>query len=876
MSSPKPTRRFGRRYSVAVLAVIAVAVATLGLLVAQTSRHSIDGARMNVAGHQRVLSERLVAQTLLARSASPDERELWRPRIDATVNELRLASQQLRGVNSDDVVIPPGTPAAAAYEALIALQDSVKEASERAVNADANSAQVDLLLAQQRRLAVAIEHVVDELEKEWSRQVDHLLQLEAACVILLLIAIVLGVRLALQPTQAELSATISALAESESRIRAVLDAMPDGMLLTNRDGNIELRNPSALRILELPADSTSTDVESVALKLTDEHGVPLEAERLPSRVTISTGESLSDVIIATRDAQGETKFLSAHTSPIYRGDSKDPHAAVTVFRDVTLVRRVEEERQAQANALAMQNEELLSQAEALERGEALFRSLVDTAGSAIIGLDIHGNVFEWNREAEMLYGVKRANAIGVNYAEKFVTPAHRHRMREGIASVLLGKPVRNHLGPLKSTSGERHMVLWNITALRGGIGEPAHGLIAAGADVTEREASDERFRMLFERSTDAHMLYDAEGIIDCNDATLRMLRAPNRDRLMGRRPAELSPHRQPDGRLSVVVAGQMRARARITGYHRFEWTHLRHDGTQFQVEVTLTPMRMHGREVILAVWHDITERKAVEDALRMAKDAAESANQTKSEFMTRMNHELRTPLTAIIGFSNILLKGRKGPLTPEAQVYAERIRDNGMHLLSVINQILDVAKVEAGHMELDRETVALETLVNETLAMLESTAEAKGLVVRREIPSLVAPVVTDAAKLRQILINLVGNAIKFTSDGEVLVRVVVDPHTNAPREIMVRDTGIGIPAERQAKIFDPFEQGDSSTRREFGGTGLGLSIVKTFAQLIGSIVDVESEVGVGTTFTVRLPLPDPAGEEVVSGALRGADALPSV
>ncbi|MDB4893512.1 MAG: hypothetical protein JWL61_5367, partial [Gemmatimonadetes bacterium] len=368
----------------------------------------------------------------------------------------------------------------------------------------------------------------------------------------------------------------------------------------------------------------------------------------------------------------------------------------------------------------------------------------------------------------------------------------------------------------------------------------------------------------------------AEGIIDCNDATLRMLRAPNRDRLMGRRPAELSPHRQPDGRLSVVVAGQMRARARITGYHRFEWTHLRHDGTQFQVEVTLTPMRMHGREVILAVWHDITERKAVEDALRMAKDAAESANKTKSEFMTRMNHELRTPLTAIIGFSNILLKGRKGPLTPEAQIYAERILDNGMHLLSVINQILDVAKVEAGHMEMDRDTVAVDTLVNETLAMLESTADAKGLVMRKEIPSRVTPIVTDVAKLRQILINLVGNAIKFTTDGEVLVRVVTDSRSGRPREIVVRDTGIGIPVERQGKIFDPFEQGDSSTRREFGGTGLGLSIVKTFAQLIGATVDVDSEVGVGTTFTVRLPLVDSTNEDVVAGALRGADAVPSV
>ena len=876
MNIPKPSALFGRRASVAVLAVTAIAVAMLGLLAAQTSRHSIDGARMNVAGHQRVLSERLVAQTLLARAARPDEREVWRPRIDATVNELRIASQELRGVSSGGVVIPPGTAAADDYESLIFLQDSVKLASARAANADASSAQFDSLLAQQRRLAVAIEHVVDELETEWARQVDHLLQLEAACVILLLIAMVLGLRLALQPTQEQLSNTVAALAESESRIRAVLDAMPDGMLLTNRSGEVGLHNPSARRILDLPRDASPGDIESVGLTLTDERGVPLDGDRLPSRITMNTGQPLTDVIMKMTNAIGATKFLSAHTSPLFRGESTEPHAAVTIFRDVTAARRVEEERQTQAEALEMQNNELLAQAEALERGEALFRSLVDTAGSAIVGLDLHGNVFEWNKEAEALYGVPRANAIGCNYADKFVTPAHRTRMREGIASVLLGKPIRNLLGPIKSTSGERHVVLWNITALRGGIGEPAHGLIAAGLDVTEREASDERFRMLFERSTDAHMLYDAEGIIDCNDATLRMLRAPNRDRLVGRRPAELSPHRQPDGRLSVVVAGQMRERARITGYHRFEWTHRRHDGSDFQVEVTLTPMRMQGREVILAVWHDITERKAVEDALRMAKDAAESANNTKSEFMTRMNHELRTPLTAIIGFSKVLIKGRKGALSPDAQIYAERILDNGMHLLSVINQILDVAKVEAGHMELDRELIALDTLVNETLAMLESTAEAKGLTLRREVPARVLPMITDAGKLRQILINLVGNAIKFTPAGEVLVRVVTDPRTGAPREIVVRDTGIGIPADRRDRIFEPFEQGDSSTRREFGGTGLGLSIVRTFAHLIGSTIEVESEPGVGTTFTVRLVRPDGMPGDFETEALRGGNVVPSV
>jgi PAS domain S-box-containing protein len=876
MIPARTARRLGRRTSVAVLAVIAVAVAMLGLLVAQTSRHSIDGARMNVAGQQRILSERLVGLTLLSRESTPEQRELWRPRIDATVSELRAASQQLRGVTAGEVVIPPNTPAARDYEELIALQDSVKESASRAADAGATPEQIDSVLAQQKRLAVAIEHVVDELEVEWGHEIDRLLMLEAACVILLLIALVFGTRLALQPTQEQLSATVDALAESESRTRAVLDAMQDGVLLIDDSGKAIAWNPGVLRILGLAPDAAAPEIAEVATRMKSEDGQQIAPDRLPSAVTLSTGESIEGMVVSTSDPAGDrVRWLSVNTNPLYRGDSDVPHAAVCLIRDVTIARQIEEERAAQAQAVDMQNRELLSQADALERSHSLFRSLVETAGSAIVGLDSAGIIFQWNREAESLFGFSRAEALGKEYAEHFVTPEHRDRMRAGIASVLSGQQIRNLVGPVINPNGERHMVLWNITPLRAGPAEPVHGLIAAGLDITEREASDERFRLLFERSTDAHMLYDAEGIVDCNDATLQLLRVDSLDRLVGRRPAELSPLRQPDGRLSVVVAGQMRQRALITGHHRFEWTHRRDDGSEFQVEVTLTPLKLHGRSVLLAVWHDITERKAVEAALRVAKEAAESANRTKSEFVTRMNHELRTPLSAIIGFSRVLLREKSGPLTPEATLYVERIRDNGMHLLSLINQILDVAKVEAGRMELERETVALNALVNETLAMLESTAEAKGLTLRRELPAHVEPLVTDAGKLRQILINIVGNAIKFTAEGEVVVSVTTDADTGQAREIKVRDTGMGIPADRQSKIFEPFEQGDSSTRREYGGTGLGLSIVKTFVKLIGATIEIESEVGVGTTFTVLLPAPRLSGA-VTLAVEQGEEAVPGV
>jgi signal transduction histidine kinase len=289
--------------------------------------------------------------------------------------------------------------------------------------------------------------------------------------------------------------------------------------------------------------------------------------------------------------------------------------------------------------------------------------------------------------------------------------------------------------------------------------------------------------------------------------------------------------------------------------------HERADGSQFPVEVTLTPVRFKGHDVMLCVWHDIAERKEVELVLRTAKDAAESANRTKSEFMTRMNHELRTPLTAIIGFSRVLLQDKDGTLTAGTQRYVERIRVNGMHLLSLINQILDVAKVEAGRMELELEAVSVDGLVRDTVAMLETTADAKGLTLRLDLPMHMALITTDEGKLRQILINLVANAIKFTNEGEVFVRVVTDPGTHRPQSVIVQDTGIGIPVDRQLKVFDPFEQGDASTRRQFGGTGLGLSIVRTFAGLIGAKVSMVSAVGRGSTFTLTLP---PADEQPVA------------
>ena len=849
-----------------MLIVIAFAVAMLVVLLVQTPRHGNDIPLANAAGRERYFSGQVMTEALAVRAARPEQRAARRQQLDVTIGEWVGAAGRLRNGALSDAMFAPDEQMLPGFAGLVRLQRDVMTAAKAAADGDSPTSQ-DALTAAQRRYLLAIDRIVDDMEADAARRLDILVLTETICVLLLLAALGLGVRLALQPTQARLLATVEALAESESRTRAVLDSMQEGMILTESTGRMLTWNPSALRILGVTGDDPESGLQAVARRMLDEHGAPRGVTRLPSRLTMKTGKPLMHELAGVRIGE-EMRWLSVNTHPLVRTRGEPPYAAVSIFRDITLDRRMEEERAAHAQALEMQNQELLLQADALERGQALYRSLVDTAGSAIVGLDTNGIVFEWNREAELLYGISRADAIGNAYAEEFVSDTHRERMRAGIAAVLAGEPLRNFVGLVKARTGQRNTVIWNITPLRDGANAPVHGLIAAGTDITEREASDERFRILFERSSDAHLLYDERGIIDCNDAALRLLRYTNKAAVIGRTHLDLSPRRQPDGRLSIVLAEQIRQKTRVQGYHRFEWVHQRADGTGIPLEITLTTVRLHGREATLAVWHDIAERKAVEDALRTAKNAAESANRMKSEFMTRMNHELRTPLTAIIGFSKVLLQGKTGTLPAGTESYVERIRVNGMHLLSLINQVLDVAKVEAGRMELEMETVQLDVLVQETLAMLEHSAETKGIVLRRELPASVAPMSTDAGKLRQILINLVGNAIKFTEAGEVCVRLESDPESGRPTTILVSDTGIGIAPERQRRVFDPFEQGDSSTRRQFGGTGLGLSIVKTFADLIGAQIAVTSEIGRGTTFTLTLAdaTAGPAGASVAQAA----------
>ncbi len=287
-------------------------------------------------------------------------------------------------------------------------------------------------------------------------------------------------------------------------------------------------------------------------------------------------------------------------------------------------------------------------------------------------------------------------------------------------------------------------------------------------------------------------------------------------------------------------------------YARNENENMRANGERVWIAWTNRPIfdaegRLSG---CLCIGNDITELKNVERELLRARDAAEAADRIKSAFLATMSHELRTPLNSIIGFTGILLQELAGPLNAEQKKQLGMVQRSSRHLLNLINDVLDISKIEAGQLELASKPFELAKSVAKTVQLVAPLAAEKGLELRLAVADEVGEMVGDQRRLEQILLNLLNNAIKFTDQGSLEVACRI---SEGQAMLTVRDTGIGILPENIEAVFAPFYQVDTGLARKHEGTGLGLSICKKLLQMMGGSIEVESEWGTGTTFTVRLP-----------------------
>ncbi|MGA3066626.1 MAG: PAS domain S-box protein [Tepidisphaeraceae bacterium] len=509
-----------------------------------------------------------------------------------------------------------------------------------------------------------------------------------------------------------------------------------------------------------------------------------------------------------------------------------------------------------------------------EVGDSLnrFRTTLSSIGDAVIVTDPESRITFMNPTAERLTGWAQNEALQMHLADIFnivseqtaqavenpVTKAIRDGAIVGLANHTILIARDGTKWPIDDSAAPIHGVDGGIV----GVVLVFHDVSIGRKVEQELKISELRYRRLFESAHDGILILDAgtAKVLEVNRFMLDLLGLP-REHFLGKELWEIGVFKDAQSSKAAVETLQK------AGAIRYEDLPLQHrDGRHIPVEFVSNVYREGLRDVIQCNIRDISERKRVALELAKAKEDAEAANRSKSQFLANMSHEIRTPMTAILGFAEMLLHK-----TPEECAQAgcvQIIRRNALHLLELINEILDLSKIEAGHMTVERIPCDLPALLAEIISLMRPRAVEKRLEfgVRFEgpIPQLIQ---TDPLRLRQILVNLLGNAVKFTESGKIELRII-DEGAGTPNILLridVIDTGIGMSPVQVEQLFRAFTQGEESTTRKYGGTGLGLTISRRFARLLKGDVTVTSKLGSGSSFSLTIDGGDSAGVQKLSG-----------
>ncbi len=485
-------------------------------------------------------------------------------------------------------------------------------------------------------------------------------------------------------------------------------------------------------------------------------------------------------------------------------------------------------------------------------------TIVDNANAVIAVIRSDGVMSRINKYGEEFTGYTQEEIAKEPYFwARFLNPNIRDKVTEIIARANKGEIVKSYQNTWISKEGEERMFEWSNTLVKKEDGSTDY-IFTIGIDITEKIEAQRRiaeqkeeFETIFHASKDGIAILDLESrFLEFNGAYME-LTGFSREELLQKSCIGMTVPK--DVARAKAAINEVLERGHI---ENFEKSCIIKDGKIVTINMSIA--LLPDRKRLLITTKDVTEKKAYEEALMLAKESAESANQAKSDFLANMSHEIRTPLNGIIGLTEIVLDTDTTPLQRE---YLLKSQSSSKALLNVLNDILDYSKIEAGKLEIVNEEFALKTLLQNISDLFGYKIYEKNLDFSVTLdPNLPEVLMGDPLRIAQILNNLVGNAVKFTESGDVSVSVSLEQkvENEALLRFSVQDSGIGIDKEKQEKLFQAFEQGDSSTTRKYGGSGLGLMICKRLVELMGGEIWVESKEGKGSTFyfTIRVGVVD--------------------
>jgi two-component system, sensor histidine kinase and response regulator len=667
-----------------------------------------------------------------------------------------------------------------------------------------------------------------------------------------------------------------------ARLAAIVESSHDAIVGTGLDGRVTEWNPAAVQVFGYSAE------EAIGRSLV-ELMVPFERVQEDRDILqrVARGEEVAARETIRRHRNGSMLYVEIAASPIRSRRGKVVGAGFTL-RDIAERKEAQAEILQQNVTLEQQVEERAAEIQAYT---ALQRAILTNAGYALIAADPNGTITLFNPAAETMLGYTSAEVVGKVTPEIFHDPIEMAE-RAHTLQAELGRRIEPgfdvftakasieadvHEWTFITKSGGRIPVLLTISALRKADGEVL-GFLGIAADLRERKrreaalATNERkLRSLFELSPLGIVLTDEQGrFVEFNES-FQTLTGYSEKELKALDYWTLTPPEYVAQ--EKVLLRQVLSSGR---YGPYEKHYIRKDGSRVPIRLNGVALRINDRPHIWSLVEDITVQRVSEAAMVDAVAAAEAASKAKSDFLANMSHEIRTPMNAILGMLQLLQKTR---LDARQQDYAAKTETAAKALLDILNDILDFSKIEAGRQTLEAHEFELEQVLRDISVILSANIGEKDIELVFDIDKRVPPrVIGDSLRLQQVLINLVGNAIKFTEFGEVVlvVRPLQLTGEHATLAFEVRDTGIGIDQDKLTTIFDGFSQAEASTTRRFGGTGLGLAISQRLVRLMGGELGVESERGRGSRFFFTIALDVPGTTEVRSSAperLRGLRAL---